>query len=541
MSTSSTKPSRAPSPSTEQTPLLRRQTSNEAQYPDEARRAAGHQKRIQIVTWTFAALLSSASITAFILFLFYAPRIGQTYALQATQINISNISAAPSVNGIEGRATVTVTVDADRAQGKLTRSLGRLSTWIVKKVEVEPESLMISAPEFAKETIARVRIPGFVVDVRNGHETVLDIAGLVEPDSISTIHDIVERYLSGRLEDIRLEGEAKFRARTGWIGLWRQSVKQSMVIKNIPSVPKISISGLDMTEIDDKGHKAVGVSASVSMSNPYPITATAPPLLFTVSIPSCDNSTTRLARAKLSSLRITPSSPISANVLGIISDLPDSVLVPCTNSTSSPLDSFLARYMHGNSTTLHISGAPASESIAFGVPPWIAEFLSTITIPIPFPGHATDSLIKRFTLTNVDLELPSPLADPSSPNSRPRLTALVQALIQLPEEMNFPIDVRRARADADVFHQGEKWGEIHIDEWVPARSRTTWEGVEVEADVERTPVYITNGRVFRGVVKDMLLNGGVELGISARVDVGMETAMGEVVVRDVEAEGMIEV
>ena len=61
-------------------------------------------------------------------------------------------------------------------------------------------------------------------------------------------------------------------------------------------------------------------------------------------------------------------------------------------------------------------------------------------------------------MDDVHFSLPNPMAEPGSPEANPRISAKVEVIANLPEEMNFPVSVPRIRANADVYFENQKLG-----------------------------------------------------------------------------------
>ncbi len=284
---------------------------------------------------------------------------------------------------------------------------------------------------------------------------------------------------------------------------------------------------------------------SLGLSNAYPVKFTVPPLGFDILVPNCapDQPYILLAKAITDEVRVHPNSKVQAGVRGIIRELPDTLTTTCPNSQSSPLDLLLGDYIHGLDTTIYVRGSDAPTSTT---PTWITDLIKSVVVPLPFPGHGFDDLIKKFALENVHFGLPDPLADPDTPEAQPKISANVKALVGLPEEMNFPIDVARVRADADVFHKGRKLGYLDLRQWQKANS-TRLEGsgneranLAIESRVKDAPLQITDDDVFTEVIQTLVFGGkGVVLGIEAKVDVETETALGKFVVREIPAQGKV--
>lgn len=277
----------------------------------------------------------------------------------------------------------------------------------------------------------------------------------------------------------------------------------------------------------------------------YPVTFTVPPLAFDVLVQGCspDEPYIMLANATTAEIEVSPKEDIVVDVGGIVQQLPDTLIQTCPDSQKSPMDLLLGNYMSGEETTVYVRG---SEHPSPNVPDWIPELMEGIVVPLPFPGHTFDNLIRNFSLANVHFGLPSLFAEPGSPEAQPKVSAVVKALVGLPKEMNFPIDVCRVRADADVFYKKRKLGELDLSKWQIANSTLVEahgdvsSGLAVESIVEDAPLEITDDDVFADLVNALVFGGkSLVLGVKAKVDVETETALGKFVVRDIPAEGKV--
>ena len=154
---------------------------------------------------------------------------------------------------------------------------------------------------------------------------------------------------------------------------------------------------------------------------------------------------------------------------------------------------------------------------------WIALFSTLIgntwaaapgtTYPNPVEG---DYVIKNFTFEDVRFTLPNQGGEPGAPDSDPKVSATITAVITLPDEINFPVDVQRVRATSDVFYQKRKMGELNIREWQPAKSTPLVEEdgkplLLVESDIKDAPLTITDDEVFAEVLQTMLFRRKVTL------------------------------
>ena len=295
-----------------------------------------------------------------------------------------------------------------------------------------------------------------------------------------------------------------------------------------------------------EGGKGMAADASLTLANRYPISVHIPPLGFDILVPNCDQSSEPyilLAEASTGWVDVLPKEDVSANVLGLIRKVPDSLIQTCPDSHSSPLDLLLEDYIHGHDTIIFIRGARAP---LHATPGWISDLLSSVTIPLPFPGHSFDHLMKNFSLTDVHFSLPDPLASPDSPEGQPKISALIKALVGLPKEMDLPLNVSHVRAKADVLYKGDKLGYLDLKHWQAANSTrlNATEGdipmLLVESAIKDAPLTITNDTIFTDLVQKLIFGGkSVSLGIRADVDVQVEAALGEFTIKRIPAQGKV--
>lgn len=291
----------------------------------------------------------------------------------------------------------------------------------------------------------------------------------------------------------------------------------------------------------------MAADASLSLTNPYPVQFTIPPLKFDVSVPNCgdDQPYIHLADAFTDSIGVEPRSVVTVNASGLVREISKTLLETCPGSNSSPLDLLLGGYIHGNDTTVFVSG---SHEPSPDTPEWIAKLLSSVIVPMPFPGRTFDGLLKNFSLTDTHFSLPDPFADPESDDSKPQISGTVIVIAAVPREMNFNLDVTRVKATSNVLYKNQKFGELNLKEWQEAESKRFESDESGEANLKITslirnaPLDVTDSDVFTDVLQEMLFgNSGVKLKIEALVDVEVSTVLGQLIIRDMPAEGIVPV
>lgn len=306
-------------------------------------------------------------------------------------------------------------------------------------------------------------------------------------------------------------------------------------------MPNFHINRLNFGEVTPPEQKALDVNVSMTIENPFPLDYEIPSLSFTVLLPGCEaHNLVLVATAETPHLFIKPKTEIDLDITAVIPEFSDDFITTCPKSHTSPMDNFIGDYLHGNDTVVYIRSSGTSKS---GAPEWLLEFLRGVTLPVPFPGHTFDDVIKSFSLSAVKFRLPPLEAEPGSPESSPRLSAFVGAAIQLPREIDFSIAVNRLRAMVDVSYEDEKFGTLNLQKWMSAKSSRSDDGkcLEVHAVVDDAPLNVTDYDVFEKVVRKLVFGGGksVLLGIKGDTDVDIKTSLGEFVVSKIPAAGNI--
>jgi hypothetical protein len=478
---------------------------------------------------------------------FAAPAVVEEYAQEAIEFEATDLSIdSITESGARARIQGDFTLDASKVKKKAVRNLGRFGTWVVREVESTRSTVRVYLPEYGNVLLGVANVPGIVVDVRNGHTTHVDFHTDLVAGDVDGIRHVASDWLDGRLGQLRVLGVTDVGLKSGIFGLGTKRISESLVFEgqDLPALPQYDIRKLNFHEVKlPNAQKAMAADVSLKVNNPYPVTFSVPPLSFDILVRNCspDLPPVHLANATMNKIDVESRQDVKIDIGGIVQKLPESVIKSCPNTERSPLDLLLGGYIRGDETTIYVrgSGSPSSDT-----PEWMTSLLKGIIVPVPFPGHTFDNLIREFSLADVHFTLPDFFADPGSPESRPGLSAVVKALVNLPQEMNFPVNVDRVRADAVIYYRKKKLGTLDLKKWQTANStRLEAEkgqpaGLAVESIVENAPLNVTDDDVFADVVQALLFGRNrVTLGVTAQVDVETESALGRFVVRDIPAEG----
>ncbi|KAK3985795.1 hypothetical protein QBC44DRAFT_345051 [Cladorrhinum sp. PSN332] len=507
--------------------------------------------KAKAIRWpsVIAMIVLSFFALAIMILAFFVPAALEEYAKQAVVIEPTNLSLVSiTTNGVRARIQANFRLDAQRVENIHVRRVGRAATWLVGQLGTEETKINIYLPEYNNVLLGTAAVPGLTVTIEDGRNNEVDIEADLIPGEAEGIRMITNEWLEGRLGTVRVKGTADIELKAGVIPLGKHSIAESMTFEadKLPQIPEYNITRLNFVEqpIPGNDRKAMAADVSIEAFNQYPISVNIPPLGFEILVPGCGPADTiHVAAARTSPVAVHSHAQVVVQARGIISELSDSLMQACPNSDSSPLDLFFEKYLGNETTTVIVRGQRQPDS---DTPDWLGEILSSITVSVPFPGRSFDNLIRSFSLTDVHFTLPDPMAKPDDPDSNPKVSGTILVLAKLPSEMNFSLDVKAVKANANVFYRHRKLGELILDKWQNANSTQIPEsgdqeaGLEIQSRIEDAPLNVTDPDVLSDVIQALLFGDKpITLDVDALVDVKVQTILGELVLKGVPAEGKI--
>ncbi|KAF4986721.1 hypothetical protein FDECE_15807 [Fusarium decemcellulare] len=483
---------------------------------------------------------------------FLVPPAVKEYAERAAVLEPTTLSIEKiTTDGIRARIRANVYLDGSRVDNPNSRRIGKAVTGLMRKLETKETTVRVYLPDYADALAGTAVIPPLVVDVVDGHNNELDFVAEVNPGEAEDIRKIANDWLEGKLKQLKVVGKTKVHLKSGVFPLGAHDVVESMVFEanKIPSMPDYKIERLDLHDrpVDGHGRQVIEADVSLTVHNNYPVSFEVPTLGFEVLVPNCESSlpSISVADAITDAIHIHANKDVKADARGVIRDIPESLIRACPHSKSSPLDHFMDRYLHGEEAQVFVRGKKLNDS---DTPEWISDILESITVPVEFPGRSFDNFIRNFSLTDVDFKLPDPFADVNDPEGEPRVSGTVQVLAALPPELNVNLGVDKLRADADLFYEKRKLGELNLRHWENANSTKVQDDendevlLNITSRIVDVPLTITDGDVFSEVMQKLLFGDeDLVLDVKAEVDVKVSTVLGILTVKKVPAEGKIPV
>ncbi|KAK8130120.1 hypothetical protein PG999_002500 [Apiospora kogelbergensis] len=469
------------------------------------------------------------TVIAIIALAYIVPDAVQEYAKQAAVVEPTSLSLESiTAEGLRARIQATFRLDGARVANDHVRRVGKAATWVANQLGTEETSIVVTLPDYKDLLLGTATVPPLLIHLKDGDVTNFDFITDIVPGNMEGIRSIANEWLEGRLDKVRLRGKADLALKSGLLPLGTHSVAESLVFeaKKIPAMPQYNITRLNVKDVPGPGDEPTMLAeVSIVARNEYPVKLDVPELAFDILVPGCDaDDLIVIADAVTSEVSVKPRSNVQADVHGIIRELPESLTRDCPDSKSSPW-------------TLY-----SSSTCKENLPPFI------VTVPVAFPGKSLDGLIRNFSMSDVHFSMPDPFADPDDPASNPTVSGNILVTAGLPSEMNFGINVTKVRAFADVYYKHEKLGELDLKKWQNANSTRVEEdkhheaSLEIGARINEAPFNVTNSSVFGNLVQQLYFGSRpIQLAIKAKVDVKVDTSLGQLVLKEVPAEGMIPV
>ncbi|KAI8082587.1 uncharacterized protein B0P05DRAFT_468170 [Gilbertella persicaria] len=213
------------------------------------------------------------------------------------------------------------------------------------------------------------------------------------------------------------------------------------------------------------------------------------------------------------------------------------------------MEGFLTRYLHGNSTQVHVRGSsfgpedqPSKKHVS-KTPRWLRKALESIVLSVPFPGATETDLIQSLELSNINIDF--------SPTAGPLITGNAVAMLKKPKEMQFHMDVTEIDPLVYLFLNKDSkkpFASVRPNQPCPAK---TEEGNGLELPIGMMKV---TSRLYRAPFK--VLPGGQKdfeeflnrvynekkgkVYIHGTSDAKVTSAFGNLNIRDLEFDGEIE-
>lgn len=247
----------------EHTPLLT-STSATARYdgvqdgraPDDGAAAGAQQRRPSNASSTtkgrrrrigpslVAMILLALGVVCIIGGAFFVPAAVESYAKQAAVVEPTSLSLERlTPGGVAARIRAKFRLDSSRVQSgeevgadvSVVRAIGRTVTGLIGSLSTRGDTVVrVFLPDYeGRPMVGLARVPPLSIGVRDGQETTLDFVAELEAGDAEGVRAVVNEWLAGRLDFIRLLGatDVSLSAAGGILPLGTHSIVESITVE----------------------------------------------------------------------------------------------------------------------------------------------------------------------------------------------------------------------------------------------------------------------------------------------------------------------
>lgn len=179
-----------------------------------------------------AMLTLAALVGVVILFGFLVPPAVKTYAENAAIIEPTGLSLESiTQDGVRARIQANFRLDGSRVTDENAQRIGRIATSIMRKIETLETKLSIYVPHYGNAMLGSAMLPPITLDLVDGHNTVIDFVADLNPGDAEALRSIVNDWLDGKLDYIKVTGKTALSLKTGFLPLGTHDVVESMVFE----------------------------------------------------------------------------------------------------------------------------------------------------------------------------------------------------------------------------------------------------------------------------------------------------------------------
>jgi len=170
--------------------------------------------------------------SAVIVLAFFVPAAVEEYAKQALVLEPTNLALESiTADGVRARIQANFRLDGQRVSNEHVRRVGRAATWLVGQLGTEETKINVYLPEYNNILLGTAGLPPLVVSVMDGRNNEVDFVADLIPGDANGIRTIANDFLDGKLDVLRLRGNADIRLKAGFIPLGTHSISESLTLE----------------------------------------------------------------------------------------------------------------------------------------------------------------------------------------------------------------------------------------------------------------------------------------------------------------------
>lgn len=179
-----------------------------------------------------AMIVLALCALAIMILAFIVPTAVEEYAKQAVVLEPTNLSLESiTANGIRARIQANFRLDAQRVVNEHVRRIGRAATWVVGELGTEETKINVYLPEYKDVLLGTAAVPALSVSIVDGRNNAVNFVADLALGDAEGIRSIANEWLEGRLNTVRVRGQADVQLRAGIIPLGTHSVVESLTFE----------------------------------------------------------------------------------------------------------------------------------------------------------------------------------------------------------------------------------------------------------------------------------------------------------------------
>ncbi|KAG6008216.1 hypothetical protein E4U21_004815 [Claviceps maximensis] len=147
--------------------------------------------------------------------------------LEPTDLSVESLTA----DGVRARVKGTFKLDASRVKDNNARRIGRIATGIMRQLGTEETKLRLHLPHYDNALVGSAMIPPITLRLVDGQVTDLDFVADFVPGDTETARKVVNQWLQGNLEQLKVTGATALSLKSGILPLGTHDVSESMVFE----------------------------------------------------------------------------------------------------------------------------------------------------------------------------------------------------------------------------------------------------------------------------------------------------------------------
>jgi hypothetical protein len=160
---------------------------------------------------------------------FFVPAAVEEYAKSAAILEPTNLSLESiTADGILARIEANFHLDAERVKEDVPRRIGIFTTWLVRHIGIGETPVKVYVPEYDNLLLGSASIPPLDFVIVNGHNNVVDFVAELRPGNTEVYRTIVNKWLDGKLDHLRVVGKANLTLNSGFIPLGTHAIAEAL-------------------------------------------------------------------------------------------------------------------------------------------------------------------------------------------------------------------------------------------------------------------------------------------------------------------------